>query len=114
MDLFRLDLTASFIAIDVQEPYAVAVLMQNDLVLVDLLSPGYPCFENPHPMDIHESPVSCVHYIADCPSDLIPAFYSVGSRSASKRTGYSENKWPIAGGEWSPTSCSYNEIILTG
>ncbi|XP_050443126.1 syntaxin-binding protein 5 isoform X2 [Adelges cooleyi] len=99
---------------DVQEPYAIAVLMQNDLVLVDLLSPGYPCFENPHPMDIHESPVSCVHYIADCPSDLIPAFYSVGSRSASKRTGYSENKWPIAGGEWSPTSCSYNEIILTG
>ncbi|VVC45961.1 Hypothetical protein CINCED_3A001587 [Cinara cedri] len=99
---------------DVQEPYAVAVLMQNDLVLVDLLSSGYPCFENPHPMDIHESPVSCVHYIADCPSDLIPAFYSVGSRSASKRTGYSENKWPISGGEWSPTSCSYNEIILTG
>ncbi|XP_025198694.1 syntaxin-binding protein 5 isoform X1 [Melanaphis sacchari] len=99
---------------DVQEPYAVAVLMQNDLVLIDLLSSGYPCFENPHPMDIHESPVSCVHYIADCPSDLIPAFYSVGSRSASKRTGYSENKWPIAGGEWSPTSCSYNEIILTG
>ncbi|XP_050523829.1 syntaxin-binding protein 5 isoform X3 [Daktulosphaira vitifoliae] len=99
---------------DVQEPYAIAVLMQNDLVLVDLLSPGYPCFENPHPMDIHESPVSCVHYIADCPSDLIPAFYSVGSRSASKRTGYSENKWPISGGEWSPTSCSYNEIILTG
>ncbi|KAE9543207.1 hypothetical protein AGLY_003118, partial [Aphis glycines] len=99
---------------DVQEPYAVAVLMQNDLVLIDLLSSGYPCFENLHPMDIHESPVSCVHYIADCPSDLIPAFYSVGSRSASKRTGYSENKWPIAGGEWSPTSCSYNEIILTG
>jgi len=102
------------VALDVQEPYAVAVLMQNDLVLIDLLSSGYPCFENPHPMDIHESPVSCVHYIADCPSDLIPAFYSVGSRSASKRTGYSENKWPIAGGEWSPTSCSYNEIILTG
>uniref|UniRef100_A0A2S2RAV1 Syntaxin-binding protein 5 n=1 Tax=Sipha flava TaxID=143950 RepID=A0A2S2RAV1_9HEMI len=99
---------------DVQEPYAVAVLMQNDMVLVDLLSPGYPCFENPHPMDIHESPVSCVHYIADCPSDLIPAFYSVGSRSANKRTGFSENKWPISGGEWSPTSCSYNEIILTG
>jgi len=29
---------------DVQEPYAVAVLMQNDLVLIDLLSSGYPCF----------------------------------------------------------------------
>lgn len=61
-----------------QEPYAIAVLLQNDLVLIDLLSPGYPCFESPYPMDIHESPVTCCTYLADCPSDLVPAFYMVG------------------------------------
>ncbi|KAH9645762.1 hypothetical protein HF086_002689 [Spodoptera exigua] len=63
---------------DYQEPYAIVVLLQNDLVVIDLQSPGYPCFENPYPMDIHESPVTCCSYFADCPSDLIPAFYSVG------------------------------------
>lgn len=61
-----------------QEPYAIAVLLQNDLVLIDLLTPGYPCFESPYPMDIHESPVTCCTYLADCPSDLVPAFYMVG------------------------------------
>ncbi|KAK3914090.1 Syntaxin-binding protein 5 [Frankliniella fusca] len=96
-----------------QEPYGIAVLLHNDLVVIDLYAQGFPCFENPYPMDLHESPVTCCTYLADCPSDLIPAFYSVGSRT-HKRTGFTEREWPISGGEWSPTSCSYNEIILTG
>ena len=99
--------------IEPQEPYAIAVLLHNDLVVIDLMTAGFPCFENPYPMDLHESPVTCCTYLADCPSDLIPAFYSVGSRT-HKRVGFSEREWPIGGGEWSPTSCSYNEIILTG
>ncbi|XP_046747127.1 syntaxin-binding protein 5 isoform X2 [Diprion similis] len=98
---------------DFQDPYAVVVLLHNDLVVIDLHSAGFPCFENPYPMDIHESPVTCCAYFADCPSDLIPAFYSVGSKT-QKRTGFSESDWPISGGEWSPTSSSYNEIVLTG
>ncbi|XP_034940277.1 syntaxin-binding protein 5 isoform X8 [Chelonus insularis] len=98
---------------DFQDPYAVVVLLQNDLVVIDLLTPGFPCFENPYPMDIHESPVTCCAYFADCPSDLVPAFYSVGSKS-QKKTGFSEREWPICGGEWSPNSSSYSEIILTG
>ncbi|XP_043261437.1 syntaxin-binding protein 5 isoform X3 [Colletes gigas] len=98
---------------DYQDPYAVVVLLQNDLVVIDLLTPGFPCFENPYPMDIHESPVTCCAYFADCPSDLVPAFYSVGSKS-QKKTGFSEKDWPISGGEWSSSSSSYNEIIVTG
>ncbi|XP_071645380.1 syntaxin-binding protein 5 isoform X8 [Temnothorax longispinosus] len=100
-------------ASDFQDPYAVVVLLQNDLVVIDLLTTGFPCFENPYPMDIHESPVTCCAYFADCPSDLVPAFYSVGSKS-HKKTGFSEKEWPISGGEWSSSSSSYNEIILTG
>ncbi|XP_033205304.1 syntaxin-binding protein tomosyn isoform X2 [Bombus vancouverensis nearcticus] len=98
---------------DYQDPYAVVVLLQNDLVVIDLLTPGFPCFENPYPMDIHESPVTCCAYFADCPSDLVPAFYSVGSKS-QKKTGFSDKDWPISGGEWSSSSSGYNEIILTG
>ncbi|XP_035918288.1 syntaxin-binding protein 5 isoform X2 [Anopheles stephensi] len=100
---------------DLQEPYAVAVLLQNDLVLIDLLTPGYPTFESPYSMDLHESQITCCTYLADCPSDLVPAFYSVGrSAATNRRSGYSEREWPINGGEWQPTSCSYSEIILTG
>ncbi|KAJ8315344.1 hypothetical protein KUTeg_007494 [Tegillarca granosa] len=97
---------------DFQEPYAIVVLLQNDLVVVDLTTPGYPCFENPYPMDLHESPVTALQYYADCPPDLIPAFYSVGSKQ--KRTGFSEKSWPIKGGEWGTSTCSYPEIVITG
>ncbi|RZC34001.1 syntaxin-binding protein 5 [Asbolus verrucosus] len=101
-------------ASELQEPYAIIALLQNDLVVMDLQTAGFPCLENPYPMDLHESPVTCCSYLADCPADLIPAFYSVGRAGAAKRQGFSEMDWPISGGTWSAQSCSYSEVILTG
>jgi syntaxin-binding protein 5 len=63
-------------------------------------------------MDIHESPVTACYYFADCPTDLIPAFYSVGSKQ--KKSGFSEKDWPVKGGEWGTSTCSYPEIMITG
>uniref|UniRef100_A0A286XHZ7 Syntaxin-binding protein 5-like n=1 Tax=Cavia porcellus TaxID=10141 RepID=A0A286XHZ7_CAVPO len=97
---------------DFQEPYAVVVLLEKDLVLIDLAQNGYPIFENPYPLNIHESPVTCCEYFADCPVDLIPALYSVGARQ--KRQGYSKKEWPINGGNWGLGAQSYPEIIITG
>ncbi|KAK4019250.1 hypothetical protein OUZ56_001276 [Daphnia magna] len=94
-----------------QDPHAIIVLLQNDLVIIDLLSPGFPCFENPYPMDIHESAVTCCLYIADCPGDLIPALYSVGAQGHS---GFSKREWPINGGQWGSLAPSYAEMIVTG
>ncbi|XP_034418524.1 syntaxin-binding protein 5 isoform X4 [Cyclopterus lumpus] len=97
---------------DFQEPYAVVVLLEKDLVLIDLGQIGYPIFENPYPLTIHESPVTCCEYFVDCPSELIPALYSVGSRQ--KRQSYSKKEWPISGGNWGQGTQSYPEIIITG
>ncbi|XP_019728081.1 syntaxin-binding protein 5-like isoform X10 [Hippocampus comes] len=97
---------------DFQEPYAVVVLLERDLVVIDLGQIGYPIFENPYPLSIHESPVTCCEYFADCPAELIPALYSVGSRQ--KRQGYSKKDWPISGGNWGQGTESYPEIIITG
>ncbi|XP_028995159.1 syntaxin-binding protein 5 isoform X2 [Betta splendens] len=97
---------------DYQEPYAVVVLLEKDLVVIDLGQIGYPIFENPYPLCIHESPVTCCEYFADCPAELIPALYSVGSRQ--KRQGYSKKEWPISGGNWGQGTQSYPEIIMTG
>ncbi|KAM3856202.1 syntaxin-binding protein 5 isoform 4-T4 [Vipera latastei] len=97
---------------DFQEPYAVVVLLEKDLVVIDLAQNGYPIFENPYPLNIHESPVTCCEYFADCPVDLIPALYSVGARQ--KRQGYSKKEWPVNGGNWGLVTQSYPEIIITG
>jgi syntaxin-binding protein 5 len=48
-------------------------------------------------MDLHESPVTACQYYANCPHDLIPAFYSVGSKQ--KKSGFSE-KVRQRGGVW--------------
>ncbi|XP_036810437.1 syntaxin-binding protein 5 isoform X4 [Oncorhynchus mykiss] len=97
---------------DFQDPYAVVVLLEKDLVVIDLRQIGYPIFENPYSLSIHKSPVTCVEYFADCPPELIPALYSVGSWQ--KRPGYSKKEWPISGGNWGQGTLSYPEIIVTG
>ncbi|XP_043235839.1 syntaxin-binding protein 5-like isoform X16 [Amphibalanus amphitrite] len=96
-----------------QDPYGIVVLLQNDLVVVDLTSPGYPCFENPYPMDLHGSTVTSCTYLADCPGDLVPALYSVGT-AKQNRTGFSEKEWPITGGTWGTGGNSYPEVVITG
>ncbi|CAL1539880.1 unnamed protein product [Lymnaea stagnalis] len=97
---------------DFQDPYAIVVLLLNDLVVIDLTTPGYPCFENPYPMDLHESPVTACQYYANCPMDIIPALYSTGKNQ--KKSGFSEKPWPINGGSWGASGTSYPEIIITG
>nr|XP_014351738.1 PREDICTED: syntaxin-binding protein 5 [Latimeria chalumnae] len=97
---------------DFQDPYAVVVLLEKDLVVIDLAQNGYPIFENPYPLNIHESPVTCCAYFADCPVDLIPALYSAGAKQ--KRQGYSKKEWPVSGGNWGLGTQSYPEMIITG
>ncbi|KAK5887019.1 hypothetical protein CesoFtcFv8_017996 [Champsocephalus esox] len=97
---------------DFQEPYAVLVLLEKDLVVIDLGQIGYPIFETPYPLTLHESPVTCCEYLVDCPSELIPALYSVGSRQ--KRQSFSKKEWPISGGSWGRGTQSYPEVIVTG
>ncbi|KAM8858115.1 syntaxin-binding protein 5-like isoform 5-T5 [Synchiropus picturatus] len=97
---------------EVQDPYAVVVLLEKDLIVVDLTQSNFPVFENPYPMDVHESPVTCTAYFADCPPDIIPILYSIGAKH--KKTGYSQKEWPVSGGMWTLGSHTYPEIIITG
>ncbi|XP_022249041.1 syntaxin-binding protein 5-like [Limulus polyphemus] len=98
---------------DFQEPYAVVVVLNDELVVVDLTTEGFPSFLNPYPMDLHESPVTFCTYLTDCPIDLIPALFSVGSKK-KKHSGFSKKEWPISGGEWGTGADNYTELIITG
>uniref|UniRef100_A0A6Q2Y112 Syntaxin-binding protein 5-like n=1 Tax=Esox lucius TaxID=8010 RepID=A0A6Q2Y112_ESOLU len=95
---------------EVQDPYAVVVLLEKDFIVVDLTQSNFPIFENPYPMDIHESPVTCTAYFAQCPPDIIPILYSIGAKQ--KKTGYSHKEWPVSGGTWTLGSQTYPEIIM--
>jgi len=102
---------------DTSDPYAVIVLLSNDLILIDLTSPGYPSFESPYPASsLNESAVTCVQYLADCTTDLIPFLYSNSQNVLSRqpKKGFSDKEWPINGGEWGQSMQSYPELVLTG
>ena len=102
---------------DYQEPEAIVAMLTNDLVAIDCKSSGYPCFKNPYAMDFNDSPVTCCRYLVDCPGDLIPALYMVGSRvrDGMGTGGFSSGEWPVYGGVDSGTeSCSYTELVITG
>lgn len=119
------DAIIDFITICENSPYendttdisAVIVLLANDLILIDLTSSGYPSFESPYPASaLNESPVTCVQYLADCSSDLIPFLYSTSQNVVSRapKKGFSDKEWPINGGDWGQPMQSYPELVLTG
>ncbi|XP_035764902.1 syntaxin-binding protein 5-like isoform X2 [Neolamprologus brichardi] len=97
---------------EVQEPYAVVVLLEKDLIVVDLTQSKYVTVKHTVRHHISESPVTCTAYFADCPPDIIPILYSIGAKH--KKTGYSQKEWPISGGTWTLGSHTYPEIIITG
>lgn len=102
---------------DTSEPYAVIVLLSNELILLDLTSSGYPSFDTPYPSaGLSKSPVTCIQYLADCSSDLIPFLYSSSQNVISRapKKGFSDKEWPINGGEWGQSMQSYPELVLTG
>ena len=67
-------------------------------------------------MDFNESPVTCCRYLVDCPGDVIPSLYLVGSKAKQGSSrGFSSREWPINGGQDTGTeSCSYTELVITG
>ena len=56
--------------------------------------------------------MTCCEYLVDCPSDLIPALYLVGSKG-KKSERWSTREWPVSGGVPSGTE-SVKHVELLG
>lgn len=126
--------------IEANDPYAVIVMLTEDLVVIDLTSKDFPCYRNVHTaLQLHQQlPVTACSYMVDVPMELNTALYSVGlkcqttnaevknaSSSSCKRTKsgqicanaerlFSTKEWPINGGDWSSATLSYGELVITG
>nr|CAB3266682.1 syntaxin-binding protein 5-like [Phallusia mammillata] len=97
---------------DFQQPFAVAILLEQEMVVVDLKTLGFPCLETPYGMDIHDSPVTCLKMYFDDGARMMPKLNEVallrGSHSKAKM-------WPLNGGEDNNTdSKAESNVIVTG
>uniref|UniRef100_A0AC35G421 Lethal giant larvae homologue 2 domain-containing protein n=1 Tax=Panagrolaimus sp. PS1159 TaxID=55785 RepID=A0AC35G421_9BILA len=97
-----------------QHPYGIAVLLKSEFLIIDLFSQGFCCFENPFPLDIHESPVTFITYFSDCPVDLIAAFTLVGRNQRKQGVKMSERGWPLTGGVEREGCSGHQEMLITG
>lgn len=99
---------------DFEDPVALAILLEKELVVIDLVTNGCPTMEFPHPIDIHDSPVTCFRYFLDTSSDLTPGLYQVSS-SKPRKLPPSHTEWPLDGGVYSVDNCTgFPEIMVTG
>ncbi|CAF4274334.1 unnamed protein product [Rotaria socialis] len=106
-------ITASPHIADAPDPLAIAVLLENDLVMIDLKSENYPLFESLHTLDLHESPVTYCDYITEPNSTFYQSLLRLQTKQVPKRT-YSQQENPISGGKSGSTIFGYNELIITG
>lgn len=47
------------------DPIGLIVLLENNLVVIDLKTEGYPQFQHHHPINLHESPITTCLYLVD-------------------------------------------------
>lgn len=114
---------------------ALAVLCEEELVMVDLVSEGWPTFRLPYLYPVHASPITAAHHVSppsfsfhstftfiDCfvPQVMKPSMGLVsGLRQASSgqafgRSGaFSSRPWPITGGQASEAP-SDTDLLVTG
>ena len=77
------------------------------MITIDLEAcSGYPSIDVPHPIDFHESPVSCVKYVHDPRSIMITGLL----RRQKKRE--QSKPWPLDGGLVKEKMAT--ELIITG
>lgn len=96
------------------EPSALIVLADEEIVAIDLLSEDWKMMNLPYLVSLHASAVTCSQHVSLVPEDLWEQLKLAGRAQTSHL--YSNRSWPIDGGN---LLCSKGlqprrEMLLTG
>lgn len=62
------------------DPYALVVLAEEELVVIDLQTPGWPPVQPPYLASLHCSAITCSHHVSNIPLKLWERIIAAGSR----------------------------------
>ena len=62
------------------EPQALAVLLEEELVVLDLQTPGWPAVPAPYLAPLHSSAITCSAHVANVPAKLWARIVSAGEQ----------------------------------
>ncbi|XP_069510871.1 LLGL scribble cell polarity complex component 2 [Ambystoma mexicanum] len=100
------DLAAEF-----DDPSALVVLAEEELVVIDLKTAGWPVIQSPYLVSLHCSAITCSHHISNIPLKLWERTISAG---AKQNANYSSMPWPIDGGIVLGPDPPQRDLLLTG
>ncbi|TRY56658.1 hypothetical protein DNTS_014135 [Danionella cerebrum] len=93
------------------EPSALVVLVEEELVVVDLQTEGWPVIQTPYLVPLHCSAITCSHHVSSIPLKLWERVQAAG---AHQNTHYSTKPWPINGGQNLAPDPPQRDLLLTG
>ncbi|XP_021096750.1 lethal(2) giant larvae protein homolog 2 isoform X3 [Heterocephalus glaber] len=104
--LAEVDPSAAF-----DNPYALVVLAEEELVVIDLQTAGWPQVQPPYLASLHCSAITCSHHVSNIPLKLWERIIAAGSRQNAH---FSAMKWPIDGGTTLAPPPPQRDLLLTG
>ncbi|TNN03541.1 hypothetical protein fugu_000570 [Takifugu bimaculatus] len=92
-------------------PSALVVLVEEELVVIDLQTDGWPVIQTPYLVPLHSSAITCSHHVSAIPLKLWERVTAAGSL---QKTHYSKKPWPITGGQNLAPDPPQRDLLLTG
>ncbi|XP_068120557.1 LOW QUALITY PROTEIN: LLGL scribble cell polarity complex component 2 [Hyperolius riggenbachi] len=93
------------------DPQALLVLAEEELVAIDLQTPGWPVIQCPYLVSLHCSAITCSHHISSIPLKLWERIIGAGRK---QNTHYSTMPWPLDGGVDLAPAPPQRDLLLTG
>uniref|UniRef100_A0A3B3DY64 LLGL scribble cell polarity complex component 1 n=1 Tax=Oryzias melastigma TaxID=30732 RepID=A0A3B3DY64_ORYME len=88
------------------DPSALVVLLEEELVVIDLLTPGWPSLPTPYLAPLHSSAITCSCHVTNVSTKLWERLINAGKAQQSR--------WPICGGKSLAPPPKQQELLLTG
>uniref|UniRef100_A0A671X1C0 LLGL scribble cell polarity complex component 1 n=1 Tax=Sparus aurata TaxID=8175 RepID=A0A671X1C0_SPAAU len=94
------------------EPSALVVLLEEELVVIDLQNPGWPSLPTPYLAPLHSSAITCSFHISSVPPKLWERLVNAGKAQQGRQ--HAHGSWPICGGKNLAPPPKQQELLLTG
>ncbi|RUS90798.1 hypothetical protein EGW08_001417 [Elysia chlorotica] len=96
---------------DRDDPRALVILAEEELVVLDLESEGWPAICLPYLNSVHSSAITCAQHISNVPESLWQKITDAGE---NQNKNFSKAEWPINGGRNLSSPPVTKDLLLTG
>lgn len=82
------------LAAEFDEPSALVVLLEEELVVIDLQTPGWPSLPTPYLAPLHSSAITCSFHISSVPPKLWERLVNAGNAQQSCQRAHGVRSFP--------------------